>query len=215
VVISDAAGNAVRGAEVRVSNDETLEILDDVRAYLADGWTYSTSEFREDLRTGTDDQTLENFDDGRDYLSQARDFRLLVYLPMLLVLLVIGFLGGRSWAGRVGWGAAYLAAVAAIVFVAFGPVYNTLTDRYLDDARDEAYQEISFDADFGGTQRLAVDKAFDVAESVVGGFASGIAGKALLLVFIALITVGASIFWATIWAFVRRLRSGSDEPMAA
>ena len=215
VVISDAAGNAVRGAEVRVSNDETLEILDDVRAYLADGWTYSTSEFREDLRTGNDDQTLENFDDGRDYLSQARDFRLLVYLPMLLVLLVIGFLGGRSWAGRVGWGATYLAAVAAIVFVAFGPMYNTLTDRYLDDARDEAYQEISFDADFGGTQRLVVDKAFDVAESVVGGFASGIAGKALLLVFIALITVGASIFWATIWALVRRLMSGSDEPMAA
>ena len=215
VVVSDAGGNPVPGAEVKISDDEILNILDDVRAYLADGWTYSTPEFREDLRTGTDDQTVENFDDGRDYLSRARDFRLLVYLPMLLVLLVIGFLGGRSWAGRVGWGAAYLAGVAAIVFIAFGPVYNTLTDRYLDDARDEAYQEISFDADFGGTQRLAVDKAFDIAESVVGGFASGIAGKALLLVFIALITVGASIFWATIWAFVTRLRSGSDEPMAA
>ncbi|MDA1347579.1 MAG: hypothetical protein O3A47_01745 [Chloroflexi bacterium] len=208
VVVSDDRGNPVRGAEVKVSDDEILDVLDDVRAYLADGWTYETLEFRDNLKTWTDEETVENFDKGRDYLSQARGLRLLVYLPMLLVLIAIGFLGGLSWAGRVGWGAAYLAGVAAIVFIAFGPVYNGLTDRYLDDARDEAYQEISFDADFGGTQRLAVDKAFDVAESVVDGFASGIAGKALLLVFIALITVGASIFWATIWAFVTRLRSG-------
>lgn len=197
VVVSDAGGNPVPGAEVRVSNDEILNVLDDVRAYLGGGWTYSPSEFREDLRTSTNDDVVENFDDGRDDLSRARDFRLIVYLPIILVLIVIGFLGGRSWAGRVGWGAAYLAGVTAIVFIAFGPMYNTLTDRYLADARDEAYQKISFDADFGGTQRLVVDKAFDVAESVVDGFASGVAGKALLLVFIALITVSASIFWAT------------------
>ena len=223
VAVSDGAGNPVGGAEVAVSHDEILEVLDEVRAYLSDGWRYETAEFRDDLAAmgeipnplefggaggmGTDVQVIDGFDDGRDYLDRARSMRLLVYLPMLLVLVLIGFLGGRSWPGRVGWGAAYLAVTAALVFVAFGPVYSAVAQGPLDDAREEALQEISFNSDFESTQRLALNKAFDIAESVVDGLASGIATKAFLLVVIGLIAVGASIFWATIWAFIRSLRS--------
>ena len=133
--------------------------------------------------------------------------RLLVYLPMILILVLIGFLGGRSWPGRAGWGAGYLAGTAALVFVAFGPVYSAVAQAPLDDAREEALQEITLNSDFEATQLLALNKAFDVAESIVDGFASGIATKAFLLILIGSITVGASIFWATIWAFIRSLRS--------
>ena len=55
VTVSDAGGNPVRGAEVAVSHDEILEVLDEVRAYLSDGWRYETEEFRDDLAAGTDD----------------------------------------------------------------------------------------------------------------------------------------------------------------
>ena len=207
VSVSNTGGNPVQGAEVAVSHDEILEVLDEVRAYLSDGWRYETSEFRGHLAAVTDDQTVEYFDDGRDYLDRARSLRLLVYLPMVLVVVLIGFLGGRSWPGRVGWGAGYLAVTAVLVFVAFGPVYSTVAQGPLDDAREETLQEISFNSDFENTQRLAFNKAFDMAESIVDGFASGIATKAFLLVIIGLIPVSASIFWATIWAFISSLRS--------
>ena len=100
ISVSDAGGNPVQGAEVAVSHDEVLEILDEVRAYLSDGWRYETSEFRDDLAAGTNDKTVENFDDGRDYLDRARSMRLLVYLPMILILVLIGFPGRPELAGQ-------------------------------------------------------------------------------------------------------------------
>lgn len=205
VSVSNTGGNPVQGAEVAVSHDEILEVVDKVRAYLSDGWRYETVAFRGHLAAGTDDQTVEYFNDGRDYLDRAKSLKLLVYLPTVLVLMLIGFLSGRSWPGRVGWGAGYLTVTAVLVFIAFGPVYSTVSP--LDDAREDVLQKISFNSDFENTQRLAFNKAFDMAESIVDGFASGIATKAFLMVIIGLVTMSGSIFWATIWAFISSLRS--------
>ena len=184
--------------------EDDFETFDDVRAFLADGWTYTEADLREDLVEGGDEDTLDGFDRGRGYFDLARTLRLLMYLPVLLVLIVVGFLGGRSWSGRFAWAAGSLAVTSAIIFVAFGPVYNTVSGSLLEDAREEAISDVS--GDFEITQRLVVDKLFDIGELVVDGFGSGVSTKALVLLIVGLVSLGAALRWADVAGVVRRVK---------
>ena len=186
--------------------EDAIEALDDVRAFLADGWTYTEVDFREHIVEATDEDTLDDFDSGRDYFSLARTLRLLIYLPVLLLLVTVGFLGGRGWAGRFAWAAGSLVVTSAIIFVAFGPVYNVVGESQLEDGREKALSEIEVTGDFENTQRLVIDKLFDIGELVINGFASGMATKALILVIVGLVGLGVALRWADVVVIVRRVR---------
>ena len=98
------------------------ERLEDLRAFLADGWTYTHSDFR-DLAGA---EAMANVDKGRDYLKQARTYRWVVWVLLVLLLVVIGFLGGRGWLGRVKYAASFLLVSSGIIFLIFGPGYGAL-----------------------------------------------------------------------------------------
>ena len=184
--------------------EEAVERLDDVRAFLADGWTYTEVDFREDVDSVGDASALDNLDLIRKNLDRARTLRLLIVLPVLLLLVAIGFLGGRSWRGRVAWSAAFLLAVSGMIFLAFGPVYTLIGEPRLDDAREEVLEEIDLKGDFEGTQRLVANKGFDIVESMVNGITSGIATKAFVLLLIGGVALAASVFWDKILSLARR-----------
>ena len=184
--------------------EDDIEVLDDVRAFLADGWTYTEADLRGHLVEAGDEDTLDGFDRGRGYFDLARTLRLLMYLPVLLVLIVVGFLGGRGWSGRFAWAAGSLAVTSAIIFVAFGPVYSAVSESLLEDAREEAISDVS--GDFEITQRLVADKLFDIWELVIDGFGSGVSTKALVLLIVGLVGLGAALRWADVVGVVRRVR---------
>ena len=184
--------------------EDDIETFDDVRAFLADGWTYTEADLREDLVEGGDEDDIEVLDDVRGYFDLARTLRLLMYLPVLLVLIVVGFLGGRGWSGRFAWAAGSLAVTSAIILLAFGPVYSAVSGSLLEDAREEAISDVS--GDFEITQRLVVDKLFDIGELVIDGFGSGVSTKALFLLIVGLVGLGAALRWADVVGVVRRVR---------
>ncbi len=198
----------IRGAfDDSGESDDATEMLDDARDFLSDGWTYGTEDFREDILQAGDEDALDNFDDGRDILDLVSTFRLVIYLPVLLLLVAIGFLGGRGWSGRFAWAAGALLVTSAIVFVAFGPVYNSIGESQLDDAQEEAIEEIEddLDSDFPVTERLAIDKVFEISRSVINGFASGIAGKSLVLLIIGAVGLVVSLRWRNVVDLFRRI----------
>ena len=184
--------------------EDDIKVLDDVRAFLADGWTYTEADLRGHLVEAGDEGTLDGFDRSRGYFDLARTLRLLMYLPVLLVLIVVGFLGGRWWSGRFAWAAGSLAVTSAIIFVAFGPVYSAVSGSLLEDAREEAISDVSGDLEI--TQRLVVDKLFDIGELVIDGFGSGVSTKALVLLIVGLVGLGAALRWADVVGVVRRVR---------
>lgn len=188
----------------REVDEEAVERLDDIRAFLADGWTYTEVDFREDIDSVGDADALDDLDSIRRNLDRARTLSLLIVLPALLLLVAIGLLGGQGWRGRVAWSAAFLVAISGITFLAFGPVYSVFGETWLDNAREEALEEIDIDGDFQGTERLVADRAFDIAESMVNGIASGIALKSLLLLIVGGVALAASIFWEKILSLARR-----------
>lgn len=195
--------------------DDAIELFDDMRGFLADGWTYNTEDFRDHLAKLGDDEDggqafLDNFDDGRGYLDQVRRYKLVVYIPAILLLITIGFLGGRRWSSRFAWAFGALLVTGAIIFVAAGPVYSAIGEPRLDDAEEQAREEIDTTGDFKATQELVIDKSFDVMRSVVNGFASGLASKSLLLVIIGAIGMGVSLGWNRIEVQFRRISANRN-----
>ena len=135
---------------------------------------------------------------------------------MIALLVIVGFLGGRGWSGRVVWAGGLLLVSSGIIFAIFGPGYDKLAKSGpiydavgvsdLDELREDALIEI---ADGSGaypeTSRLVANKVFDVIESVSDRFTGGIARSSLTLVIIGLIAVVAAIFWEVIVSTVRGL----------
>ena len=123
---------------------------------------------------------------------------------MVIFLVVMGFLGGRGWSGRIKWGSSSLLVSATIIFILFSPVYAVGSSIGLDNARDQALEEINSADDYSETAWLAANKGFDIAESISDGFASGIAVSSLTLAIIAAILLTVAILWSQIVGLVRR-----------
>ena len=183
-----------------LDGQDILHGLDTVREFLAeDGWTYTHVDFREDLVEVLDEDGLDEFDRFRDRFAQAHRFRWLIYVPMVILLIIIGFLSGRGWAGRATWASALLALSAGILLVLSGPVYDNLAEPRLDDLQERILTDVEIDSRFENTERLATDKVLELAESVVDGFASGIAASSRTLLVIGLVVLVISVGWSMIF----------------
>ena len=189
---------------VELNGPEAVDLLEEIRSFLADGSAYTEQDLRDAIRDFDDVSTVEDFDRGRKWFKRARIFRLLVYLPAALVLLFIGVLGGRTWRGRLGWAAGYLAVTAAIILSVFGPVYGALVDHGIDEAHTRALAEIDVTHDFQQTQQLAIDKGFELIESITDTFASGVANKSAFILALSLVALGVAIFWPALRGRARR-----------
>ena len=211
-----------------VYDEDVSNVVEDVRSFLSDGFTYTHIDFRHDmvnLEEDLDDDTaleppreellfipetaIDYLDLSRNWLTWTRENRWIFYVPLVLLLVIIGFLGGRGWWGRLMWASSFLLITAGIVVVAAGPVWETVTSGRFDDQRAEAIDEITKDVDtkLPSTSRLALDKGFDMAESVADDFASGIRTSAITLAFIAIVAIAATVFKNTIVAAISSMTS--------
>ena len=173
--------------------EEAVEALADVRSFLSDGWTYTEADMREDITQAGSASDLDRLDRARNAFSLGSRLRLLIYLPLLALLAGIGFLGGRGWSGRLLWAGAFLAGASVFVFVAAGPVYDAFAEPRLDDLREEAHDAIDPGDELELTQRLAVDKVFDMAKPVVDGFVGGVGTKSLVLIVVGIGGVAGAV----------------------
>ena len=184
----------LRADLLEFDSQDSVDLLEDVRGFLSDGWVFTEQDLREEIGDA-DPEVLSNLDEGRKWFKRARTWRFLVYLPVVFLLVIIAFLGGRNWTGRAAWAAGYLVLTSAAIWILFGPVYSALSAEGIDRARQEAIDGISLTDDFGDTQALLIDKAIDTGALILDGFASGIASKAIIVFIIGLIALSAAILW--------------------
>ena len=183
-----------------------IDRLDGIRTILTDGWTYTDADLREALRRGGNDEALEQFDRLRNTLSTIRSLRWLIYLPVVGGLLGIGFLGARSWRGRAAWAGVFLVVASAIVMVASLQTVDILVEPRLE-ALKQRFGDVVSNGELALTQRLATDKALEIAESAARSFASGVAYKSLVFMAFGVVLVGISLFWSTLALLIRRPQS--------
>ena len=173
---------------------------------MAEGWTYTHLDLRADLAANGDGSSLAGFDRARRIVSLARTLKLLVYVPMILIVLSIGFLAGNRWSERIAWAAGSLVVTAGIIFLVSGPIFATMGQPRVEKVAESSIADLEVSGHFTKTQRLSADKLYEIATSAVDGFVSGIAMKSSFLLVLGLLALTISLGWSHIRAFVQRYR---------
>ncbi len=195
-----------------VSNDiVSLETFEDIRSFLADGWSYTEDELEEQVVDAGG--AIDTFHTIRENINRANTFRWLVYLPMALILLVIGMLGGRTWRSRFAWAGAFLTVGAAIAFIASGPVYDEFGTPRIDDLKDRIREEIQTEGIyFVETRALATEKLLEISQALADDFRKSMYAGSRNLLIAGLLIMALSIGWSFLGRMIVRGRERTRWP---
>jgi hypothetical protein len=177
-------------ADLREEMGADYDTIEDVRDWIASDFTFTDADLRDYLNkeSGGDD-VLRTIDDVRPIVDKARTWLWAVWLVPALLLVGIGFLGGRRWESRVVWGASVLAIAALITYIAFGPVFSALAEPRIDEAINSNIDETD------GIGALAAEKGAEIARDTVDSFIGGINIQAIVLFAVSLVVIGVIVFW--------------------
>ena len=216
--------------------------IDRVLDWTRNGFTYTEADLRDDLGTdgaerlddllrwtslgftqtdlwdritddGNNPEDFEEFDRARGWIGLGRSLSFVPFVALGLLLAAIGFLGGRSWPGRIGWAAVVLGIASLLVYAAFGPVYNNVVGTFLDDQFDEVRADQVSDG-ASVLEVVMMDKFLTIGSTFADDFVSGIATRALVLLIVALLGLGVVIFWPWIFRPSRPVVALADGPPA-
>ena len=177
----------------RELSGEEFRQLQDFREVLRDGISYSSAELREDL-AGEDPQALDGLDGARSVLNTFDDFKFIVYVVWAMLLVGIGFLGGRRWWTRLAWAALPLAIAGLLLFITAGLLYGSFAEPGLD----RGLEQLKEGQDPEGFEVILMDKAFDVGKTAAHEFFSGIKTQSLIIA----LTGFAVFIGAFVWGLV-------------
>jgi hypothetical protein len=192
-------------ADLREDMADDIDTIDDVRNYIATDYTFTDADLQEHFLDSSDPDaaaTWENLQDVRSIVGTARDWLWAAWLVPALLLVGIGFLGGRNWKSRVLWGASVLAVASLIAFIAAGPVFSALARPRIDDAIVSA---VGQQTTVVGT--MAADKGIAVAKDAINSFVGGINIEAIVIFALCLVVI-AVVVWHP-WS--RRFRGMSGQ----
>ena len=181
---------------------ESLELLDEARKVIRDGFTYTDADLQEDLRE-IDVDAVDILDQVRRNVNRARSNRIGAYIVLGVLLVLTGFLGARTWMGRLSWSAVWLAIASALVFAISGPVYRSLSAGRLESIFEQCAR------DNEGVSLIFCQKGESVAKMVTTDFLAGIEDTALRLLIIASIAVALSVILPVVARLVSPGRRGS------
>jgi hypothetical protein len=181
----------------QLSDDQFLQ-LQDAREILRDGFTYTSADFREDIGN-EDPEALDGLDTARSSFKTFDDLKFVIYGVWLVLLVGIGFLGGRQWWSRLAWAALPLFIASLFLFIATGPVYTSMAEPAIEQIVEDVRVDTS------GYLLTLLDKGEEVAKTTVRSFLSGIKTQSLIIAFIGLATFAGAFVWGLVLKPKRRV----------
>lgn len=147
------------------------ELLDIVRA----GFVFDQTEITDRM----DAAQLSQFNEIRDLISLGWTFRWLIFLPALLLLFAVSFIGGRGWSGRAKWAGAPVAIVAVLFFASIQVGWASTSSLRTVEVPADALS-VENRAEFPAlTALLYGDEFQNMAERVGSAWLSGLAMSAV------------------------------------
>jgi hypothetical protein len=192
-------------ADLRKDMGADYDNIEDIRQWIASDFTFTEEDLHEWITKtegGNADEQWQTLQDVRSVIGPVRDWVWAAWLIPALLLVGIGFLGGRGWQSRVVWGASVLAIAALITYIVFGPVFSAVAKPSIDDAIVSAVGTTE------GVGALAADKGITVAKDTVDSFVGGINIQAIVLLVVSLAVIAVVVFWHP-W---RRRSKSTPEP---
>ncbi len=171
-----------------LDDPEDEETLEDVRDWLGNGFTLTQQDIEDEL----DEEELDDFNDTRSLINSFRSWLWIIWLIPVLLLVAIGFLGGRSWEGRSLWALSVMLLASTIVLIATSVIYSSVAKPEIEEAIDLAGRD--------GLELVMAEKLNEMLENAAGDFASGIQTDALFMVIFA----GVALAGIGVWIIYQR-----------
>ncbi len=171
----------LRGDVAELAGANSAEVLaryDDVLRWLREGIEFTEQDINDELSA----DELDTFDRVRGWIGSGRDLLfLLLVIPALLVV-GIGFLGGRSWWSRLTWAGVAPLLAGAVLAIGIGLSTGPVGDAIKDPIRD-----IDANAVF-------IERAVDAGDELASAFLGPIQTQSIILAVIglAMVTIGVA-----------------------
>ena len=183
--------------EIWIFDNKNMELL---RALISEGWEYDEIELSEDLQVVDAPNLERGLNLSQKYVGLGMKYQPILYIPILILFLVIGLLGGRSWKTRLRWASAYMILNSLVVYLVLGPMNYQLLEFY-DRFAGDAFTEVkSMIWDFAyhqnifyQTQTLVIDKMYEVLRSMTHSLIQEVAKKSLILLVLSCLCFALSL----------------------
>jgi hypothetical protein len=170
-------------------DSEGQQILEDVRHWIASGYTVTETDLREAI--SPTDPELESFDDVRHWVGTGRTWLWTLWLIPVILLIAIGFLGGRSWRGRLAWALAGLFIGSLVAYVAMAVTYSSVGEPQIQELMLNPSQ-------YEGVMAVVAEKGNELIENAFDSFASSVTSKALYVMIGSAVALGGVIGWSVV-----------------
>jgi hypothetical protein len=140
---------------------ESVQDLQDVRGWIHDGYTFDQDDLREAM--SDDSQGLQDFDDVRYWTDKGRSLLWVLWVVPFLLLVGIGFMGGRGWKTRAAGPLVILFFVSLVMFLGVMLTWGQWGEAEMLNAMPNPSQ-------YQGIEAVMWDKADEVAVDAAGSF---------------------------------------------
>jgi hypothetical protein len=135
--------------------------LDDARGYIHDGYTFDQADLRDVMFDNPQD--AESFDNARHWISVGRSLLWVLWLVPFLLLVGIGFLGGRGWKTRAAGPLVILFFVSLVMFLGVMLTWGQWGEVEMRNALPNP-------SEHQGVEAVMLEKADDVALNAADSF---------------------------------------------
>ena len=94
-----------------LGGQSTVDILEQVRRALSGDVVWTEQELLSLVESELGQEGFQGLQQARTWTPRLQSLRWLAWIPVIVLLISVGLLGGRTWPSRVSWAAAYLVGV--------------------------------------------------------------------------------------------------------
>ena len=149
------------------------DTLDKVRGWIANGYTVTQDNLLDRINNP---KKLQRFDDIRHIISLVRTWLWVLWVVSFVILIGIGFLGGRGWKTRLAGPLVIWLVVSLVIFFSAMIGWSQFGEKQINKAFNNELAKQTQVLD-----QLVVVKADNLAVNAVGGFAHNIESMGLYM----------------------------------
>jgi hypothetical protein len=166
---------------------DSVQDLQDVRGWIHNGYTFDQDDMREAM--SDDPNGLQNFDDVRHWISVGRTLLWVLWVVPFVILIGIGFLGGRGWKTRAAGPLVILFFVSLVMFLGVMLTWSQWGESEIHDAINTSGHQ--------GVEAVMLEKADEVAIDAAGSFVNNMQDICMYMVIASGVgLVGVGVWWA-------------------
>lgn len=194
--------------------------LDEARDWISEGWSYTDSDLMADLNDGwdtfqdirgytqsgytvtetdlrdaiTDDEDeIQSFDDVRGWIHTGRTWLWGLWVVLILIVVGIGFLGGRGWKSRSAWALGSLLIATLIVFITVTLLYANVGEPRIEELKFDPWT-------YDGVERVMAEKGNELIQDSFDTYTSGANNKLIYI----MIASSVGLLGVASWYVVNR-----------